>query len=151
MADQDIKYLKIALEEAKKSAATGGVPIGAVLVAANGTILGQGYNQRVQKQSAILHAETSALENAGRLPATAYKGATMYTTLSPCDMCTGACLLYGIPRVVIGENRTFVGGEAQLKNREVELVNIDDSECYEVMQKFIRESPQIWNEDIGVE
>lgn len=151
MVQSDTDFLRLALEEARKSAASGGVPIGAVLVAADGKVLGRGYNQRVQRQSAILHGETSALENAGRLPASAYKGSTMYTTLSPCDMCTGACLLYGVARVVIGENRTFLGGEDQLKARGVEVMNLDDSECYEEMQKFIREKPEIWNEDIGEE
>ncbi|CAK4023190.1 cytosine deaminase [Lecanosticta acicola] len=138
-----------ALEEAKKSAAEGGVPIGACLVAADGKILGRGHNQRVQKGSAILHGETSALENAGRLPASAYKGSTMYTSLSPCDMCTGACLLYGVSRLVMGENETFVGGDDYLKQRGIEVVNLDNAECKQLMRDFIRSHPEDWYEDIG--
>ncbi|KAF2403907.1 cytidine deaminase-like protein [Trichodelitschia bisporula] len=133
-----------ALEEARKGAAEGGVPIGAALVSADGRILGRGHNMRIQKGSAIIHAEISALDNAGRLPASEYKGATMYTTLSPCDMCTGACLLYKVMRVVIGENKTFVGGEEYLKSRGVELEVLDNTECKELMAKFIREKPSEW-------
>lgn len=129
--------------------AEGGIPIGAVLVSKDGQILGAGHNKRIQKSSAILHGEMDALETAGRLPGSAYKGSTMYTTLSPCDMCTGACIMYGVSRVVMGENKTFVGGEAYLKSKNVQVINLDDSECYDFMQKFIREHPEDWNEDIG--
>ncbi|KAL4877143.1 cytidine deaminase-like protein [Aspergillus karnatakaensis] len=139
-----------AVEEARQGAAEGGVPIGAALVAKDGTILGRGHNMRVQNGSATLHAEMSALENSGRLPASAYEGATMYTTLSPCDMCTGACILYKIKRVVIGENKNFMGGEEYLLNRGKEVVVLDNAECKEMMEKFIKEKPQLWNEDIGV-
>ncbi|KAL5000788.1 cytidine deaminase-like protein [Aspergillus recurvatus] len=138
-----------AVEEARKGAAEGGVPIGAALVGKDGTILGRGHNMRVQNGSATLHAEMSALENSGRLPASAYEGATMYTTLSPCDMCTGACILYKIKRVVIGENENFMGGEEYLKSRGKELVVLDDEECKQMMEKFIKEKPELWNEDIG--
>ncbi|KAL3482865.1 cytidine deaminase-like protein [Aspergillus germanicus] len=139
-----------AVEEARKGAAEGGVPIGAALVGKDGTILGRGHNMRVQNGSATLHAEMSALENSGRLPASAYAGATMYTTLSPCDMCTGACILYKIKRVVIGENKNFSGGEEYLKNRGKEVVVLDHEECKQMMEKFIKEKPELWNEDIGV-
>ncbi|PTU23344.1 hypothetical protein P175DRAFT_0499882 [Aspergillus ochraceoroseus IBT 24754] len=139
-----------ALEEAKKGYAEGGVPIGAALVAKDGTILGRGHNMRVQKGSATLHAEMSALENSGRLPASAYEGATMYTTLSPCDMCTGACILYKVKRVVVGENKNFMGGEEYLLNRGKEVVVLDNKECKELMEKFIKEKPELWNEDIAV-
>ena len=115
-----------ALEEAKQGHSEGGVPIGAALVDQNGKILGRGHNMRMQKGSATLHAEISALENAGRLPASAYQNATMYTTLSPCDMCTGACIMYKVARVVIGENNTFVGGEDYLRSRGIEVVNVND-------------------------
>ncbi|KAL2000110.1 hypothetical protein VTN02DRAFT_3541 [Thermoascus thermophilus] len=147
--DQDPGFIA-ALEEAKKGAAEGGVPIGACLVSKDGKILGRGHNMRVQKGSATLHAEMSALENSGRLPASAYEGATMYTTLSPCDMCTGACVLYKVKRVVIGENKNFVGGEQYLKNRGIEVVVLENEECKQLMEKFIREQPALWNEDIGV-
>ncbi|KAF2163856.1 hypothetical protein M409DRAFT_68134 [Zasmidium cellare ATCC 36951] len=140
---------KAALEEAKASASEGGVPIGACLVDANGKILGRGHNMRVQKGSATLHGETSALENAGRLPASAYKGSTMYTTLSPCDMCTGACILYKVSRVVMGENNTFVGGEEYLKQRGIEVVNLHSAECEQLMKNFIQKHPEDWYEDIG--
>ncbi|CAN6638462.1 cytosine deaminase [Trichomonascus vanleenenianus] len=146
----DAEYLQLAIDQAKKSASEGGVPIGAVLVDKDGKVLGAGHNQRMQKKSATLHGEMDALENAGRLPGSAYKGATMYTTLSPCDMCTGACLMYGISRVVMGENKTFIGGENYLRQRGVEVVNLDNEECYQLMQDFIKEKPQEWNEDIGV-
>ncbi|MCJ1486143.1 cytosine deaminase [Schaereria dolodes] len=138
-----------AVEEAKVGASEGGVPIGACLVSQEGRILGKGHNLRVQNKSATLHAEISALENTGRLPASAYRGATMYTTLSPCDMCTGACVLYKVKRVVIGENRTFVGGEAYLRQRGIEVIVLQDEECTALMQDFIRERPEVWNEDIG--
>ncbi|KAL4925191.1 cytosine deaminase [Aspergillus undulatus] len=138
------------VEEARAGLSEGGVPIGAALVSKDGKVLGRGHNMRVQKGSATLHAEMSALENSGRLPASAYEGATMYTTLSPCDMCTGACILYKIKRVVIGENVNFMGGESYLKSRGVEVVVLDDKECKEMMEKFIREKPELWNEDIAV-
>jgi len=146
--ETDIGF-KAALEEAKKGASEGGVPIGACLVSAEGKILGRGHNMRIQKGSATIHAEISALENAGRLPASAYKGATMYTTLSPCDMCTGACILYKVKRVVLGENNTFVGGEEYLKKRGIEVVNVKSAECENLMAKFIKEHPEDWYEDIG--
>jgi len=139
-----------ALEEAKLGASEAGVPIGACIVDQNGKILGRGHNMRVQKGSATLHAEISALENSGRLEAKAYKGATMYTTLSPCDMCTGACILYKVARVVIGENQTFVGGEEHLKRKGIEVVVFQNAECQALMERFIEEKPEIWNEDIGV-
>ncbi|GAB7364175.1 hypothetical protein MBLNU230_g4726t1 [Neophaeotheca triangularis] len=142
---------KAALEEAKQGASEGGVPIGACLVSAEGKILGRGHNMRVQKDSATIHAEISALEVAGRLPASAYKGATMYTTLSPCDMCTGACILYKISRVVVGENNTFVGGDDYLRSRGVEVMNLKSEECEALMRDFIKKHPDDWNEDIGEE
>ncbi|ROV99899.1 hypothetical protein VMCG_06240 [Cytospora schulzeri] len=147
----DTKGLAIAFEEAQASYAEGGIPIGAALISKDGTVLGRGHNLRVQLGSAIHHGETSALYNSGRLPARAYQGSTMYTTLSPCDMCTGACLLYGIARVVIGENRNFLGGEAYLRSRGVEVVVLDDAGCRALMDRFIEEKPELWNEDIGVE
>ncbi|KAK1754949.1 cytosine deaminase [Echria macrotheca] len=142
--------MAIALQEAKTSYSEGGIPIGAALFSKEGTLLGRGHNMRVQFGSPIHHGETTALQNSGRLPASAYKGSTMYTTLSPCDMCTGACLLYGIARVVIGENKTFLGGESYLRRRGVEVVVLDDAECRELMERFIQEKPELWNEDIGV-
>lgn len=147
----DQEAFAIAIEEAKLSFEEGGVPIGAVLVSRDGKILGRGHNMRVQKGSAIHHGETSALENSGRLPALAYKGSTMFTTLSPCDMCTGACILYGISRVVIGENETFLGGETYLKQRGIEVVNVKSRECQDLMERFIKEKPDVWNEDVGEE
>ena len=141
--------LRVAIEQARTGRAEGGVPIGAALMADDGTVLGAGHNRRVQLNSAIRHGETDALETAGRLAASAYARSTMYTTLSPCDMCTGAILLYGIPRVVIGENRTFVGGEDYLRSRGVEVVIVDSTECVELMNEFIAAHPEVWNEDIG--
>jgi cytosine deaminase len=142
-------YLAAALEEARKGLEEGGIPIGSVLVY-EGKIIGRGHNKRVQEGSVVLHGEMDALENAGRQPASVYKDCTIYTTLSPCAMCTGAILLYGIPRVVIGENRTYMGEEELLRVKGVEVVVADDPACYELMQKFIREKPALWNEDIGV-
>jgi cytosine/creatinine deaminase len=148
--DRDHEFLAHAIEQARIGRDEGGVPIGAALVA-DGRVLGVGHNRRVQQGSAIRHGETDALENVGRLPASVYRRATMYTTLSPCDMCTGAILLYGIPRVVMGENRTFVGGEDYLRARGVEVVNLESEECVELMREFIAAHPEIWNEDIGDE
>jgi cytosine/creatinine deaminase len=145
----DSELLAIALEQAQIGRSEGGIPIGAALVADDGAVLGAGRNRRVQDGSAIRHGETDALENAGRRPAAVYRRSTMVTTLSPCDMCTGSVLLYGIPRVVIGENRTFVGGEDLLRSRGVEVVNLDSDECAELMRAFIAERPDLWFEDIG--
>jgi cytosine/creatinine deaminase len=146
----DAELLEVALEQARIGRAEGGVPIGAAILV-DGLVVGAGHNRRVQLGSAIRHGETDALEVAGRLPASRYRRATMATTLSPCDMCTGAILLYGIPRLVIGENRTFRGGEDLLRSRGVEVVNLDSTECYDLLQGFITEHPEIWNEDIGEE
>lgn len=142
-------FLVAAIEEAEQGLAEGGIPIGSVLVI-DGTIVGRGHNRRVQNGSAVLHAEMDCLENAGRLSARDYQRATLYTTLSPCDMCSGAILLYKIPRVVIGESRSFQGPEAYLEARGVKLTRLDDESCYRLMQDFIRANPQLWNEDIGV-
>ena len=142
------KFMRVAIEEAKKGFSEGGIPIGSVLVC-EGEIIGQGHNQRVQKQSAILHAEMDCLENAGRLTASDYKNSILYSTLSPCDMCSGTILLYGIPKVVIGENKTFKGPEEYLKSRGVELIIIDSDECKNLMDEFIKKNPELWNEDIG--
>jgi cytosine deaminase len=147
--DRDRAGLAHAIAEARIGRSEGGVPIGGALIADDGTVLAVGHNRRVQQNSAIRHGETDALENAGRLPASVYRRSTMYTTLSPCDMCTGAILLYGIPRVVMGENRTFVGGEDYLRARGVEVVNLDSEDCVQLMNEFIAEHPEIWNEDIG--
>jgi len=144
----DRAFLEVAIEQARIGRDEGGVPIGAALVA-DGRVLGAGHNRRLQQGSAIRHGETDALEVAGRLPASVYRRSTMYTTLSPCDMCTGAILLYGIPRVVIGENRTFVGGEDYLRARGVEVVNLDADACVQLMRAFIAGHPEVWNEDIG--
>ncbi len=143
------EFLKQAILEARKSYQEGGIPIGSVLVYRD-RIIGRGHNQRVQQGSTVLHGEMDALENAGRQAASVYRECTLYTTLSPCPMCSGAILLYGIPKVVIGENRTFMGEEALLRSRGVEVVVMDDQECFELMQAFIREQPEVWNEDIGV-
>jgi cytosine deaminase len=144
----DNEMLALAVAEARAGLAEGGIPIGAALVH-DGKVLGVGHNKRVQLGSAIRHGETDCLENVGRLPATVYAASTMVTTLSPCDMCTGAILLYGIPRVVVGENSTFYGGEDYLRARGVEVVVLDDAECRAMMQDFIAASPELWNEDIG--
>lgn len=146
----DHAFLGVAIEQARISRDEGGVPIGAALVV-DGAVVGAGHNRRVQQGSAIRHGETDALEEAGRLAASVYRRSTMYTTLSPCDMCTGAILLYGIPRVVIGENRTFMGAEDLLRSRGVEVVNLDSAECKALMDDFIAAHPDIWNEDIGEE
>ena len=146
MTDEEL--LAVALEQARIGLAEGGIPIGAA-IAVDGVVVGAGHNRRVQQGSAIHHGETNALEVAGRLPASVYRRATMATTLSPCDMCTGAILLYGIPRLVIGENRTFYGGEDHLRSRGVEVVNLDSAECVELMNEFIAAHPDIWFEDIG--
>ncbi len=140
--------LDIAVEAAIAGRVEGGIPIGAALEIA-GEIVGSGHNRRVQMGSAILHGEMDALEHAGRLPASRYRQATMYTTLSPCAMCTGAILLYEIPRVVIGENRTFLGSEDLLRANGVAVVVVDDDECVAMMTEFIAENPALWNEDIG--
>lgn len=150
VTDDDIRFLEQAIAEAKAGGNEGGVPIGSVLVV-DGKIVGRGHNRRVQKGSAILHGETDALENAGRLPAARYASSTIYTTLSPCDMCSGAILLYGIPRVVIGENRTFMGAEDHLRSRGVEVLVADNEECQTLMAEFIAGNPALWNEDIGEE
>jgi cytosine deaminase len=144
----DEELLAIAVEQARIGRSEGGVPIGAA-IAVDGRLVAAGRNRRIQLGSAIRHGETDALEGAGRLPASTYRRATMATTLSPCDMCTGAILLYGIPRLVIGENRTFVGGEDYLRSRGVEVVVLDSNECVELLAGFIREHPDVWNEDIG--
>ena len=144
----DREFMEVAKHEARKGLAEGGIPIGAALVV-DGQVIGSGHNRRVQLGSLIRHGETDALEQAGRQPASVYRKATMYTTLSPCDMCTGSILLYEIPRVVMGENRTFMGGEDYLRSRGVEVVNLDDAECVGMMNDFIAESPELWNEDIG--
>ncbi len=143
------QYMAAALEEAKIGAAEGGIPIGSVLVH-NGTIIGRGHNRRVQRGSAILHGEMDALENAGRQPASVYRESVLYTTLSPCAMCSGAILLYGIPRVVVGENRTFMGEEELLRSRGVRVAVLQDEACIAMMTAFIRTRPELWNEDIGV-
>ena len=143
------EFLNAALEEAKAGLAEGGIPIGSVLVH-QGKIIGRGHNKRVQQGSVVLHGEMDALENAGRQPASVYRECTIYTTLSPCSMCSGTILLYGIPRVVIGENKTFMGEEDLLRARGVEVIVADDKACYELMQQFIRDNPELWNEDIGV-
>jgi creatinine deaminase len=138
-----------AIEEAEAGLREGGIPIGSVLVY-RGQIIGRGHNRRVQKNSAILHGEMDALENAGRQAAAVYRECTIYTTLSPCAMCSGAILLYGIPKVVVGENRTFLGEELLLKSRGVDVVVLNDEKCKSMMDEFIRQNPTLWNEDIGV-
>ncbi len=142
------KFLREAIAEAKIGYDEGGIPIGSVLVI-DGKIVSRGHNRRVQKGNAILHAEMDCIENAGRLKANEYKKAILYSTLSPCDMCSGTCLLYKIPKIVIGENKTFQGPEDYLRTRGVELVILNEQECIELMQKFILEKPELWKEDIG--
>ncbi len=142
------ELLRAALEEAEAGFAEGGIPIGSVLVH-RGRILGRGHNRRVQKGSAILHGEMDALENAGRQPARVYRECVIYTTLSPCSMCSGTILLYGIPRVVVGENRTFMGEEALLRSRGVTVEVVQDARCRELMDRFIAAHPALWAEDIG--
>lgn len=146
--DMDL-FLQAAIDEARLGLSEGGIPIGSVLVH-NGQIIGRGHNRRVQQGSAILHGEMDALENAGRLPASVYKESVLYTTLSPCPMCTGAILLYAIPKVVVGENQTFMGDEDLLRARGVTVDVIQDPACIELMQRFIAAKPALWNEDIGV-
>lgn len=145
----DDPFLAAAISEAELSWAEGGIPIGSVLVH-NGRIIGRGHNRRVQRGSPTLHGEMDALENAGRLPANVYAESVIYTTLSPCSMCAGAILLYKIPRVIVGENRTFVGDEALLRSRGVRVDVVQDARCIELMTRFIRERPELWNEDIGI-
>jgi cytosine deaminase len=143
------EFLAAAIEEARLGLAEGGIPIGSVLVI-DGVIVGRGHNRRVQRGSAVLHAEMDALENAGRLTAADYQRSTLYSTLSPCDMCSGASLLYKVPRIVVGENRTFQGPEAYVRSRGVDLLVVDDPECVRLMEEFIAAQPELWNEDIGV-
>jgi len=142
------EFMQAALEQARAGFREGGIPIGSVIVH-RGEIIGRGHNRRVQSGSPTLHGEMDALENAGRLSAATYRECTLYTTLSPCAMCSGAILLYGIPRVVIGENRTFMGEEELLRSRGVELTLVDSPECFELMAEFIARHPELWNEDIG--
>jgi cytosine/creatinine deaminase len=142
------KYMQAALDEAHQGLAEGGIPIGSVLVY-RGRILGRGHNRRVQSGSTVLHGEMDALENAGRQPASVYRDCVLYTTLSPCPMCSGAILLYGIPRVVVGENRSFMGEEALLRSRGVEVEVLQSPACIDMMSDFIEASPELWNEDIG--
>jgi len=151
----DSHGMQLALEEATKSYEQGGIPIGSALLVLDEAepkgyrVLGSGHNERIQRSSPTLHGEISALENAGRLKASIYRRATIYTTLSPCSMCSGAISFYKIPRVVIGENQTFIGDEALLRTRGVEVVVVDNAECKQLMNKFISEKPQEWDEDIG--
>ncbi|MCI4668214.1 MAG: nucleoside deaminase [Bacteroidia bacterium] len=141
-------FLQAAIDEASLGLSEGGIPIGSVLVH-QGKIIGRGHNRRVQKGSAILHGEMDALENAGRLPASVYQESVLYTTLSPCSMCSGAILLYGIPKVIIGENQTFMGEESLLEERGVEVEVLNDPSCIQMMTEFIKNKPNLWNEDIG--
>ncbi len=140
--------MQATIAEAKKGLKEGGIPIGSVIVYGN-EILGRGHNKRIQKGSVVLHGEMDALENAGRQPASVYKQCTLYTTLSPCPMCTGAILLYGIPKVIIGENQTFQGSESLLKEHGVEVIVLNNQECLDLMNNFIAAKPSLWNEDIG--
>ena len=141
-------FLQAAITEAATGLSEGGIPIGSVLVR-QGIILGRGHNRRMQQGNPILHGEMDALQNAGRLPAHIYRECTLYTTLSPCPMCTGAILLYGIPKVVIGENRTFMGEEELLRSRGVQIEVVQSERCMDLMRRFIEENPAVWNEDIG--
>jgi cytosine/creatinine deaminase len=143
-------FLQAAIEEARQGLAEGGIPIGSVLVI-DGKIVGRGHNRRVQRGSAILHAEMDCLENAGRLKAADYRRSVLYSTLSPCDMCSGTTLLYGIPRIIVGENRTFRGPEEYVRARGALVEIVDDQECIEMMRQFIADHPELWNEDIGEE
>lgn len=147
MADS---HMLTAIEEARKGLTEGGIPIGSVLVH-DGAIIGRGHNRRIQSGSAVLHGEMDALENAGRQPAGVYRECTIYTTLSPCSMCSGAILLYGIPRVIVGENRTFMGEEKLLRSRGVSVEVLQDPDCIQLMTDFIEANPGLWNEDIGEE
>ena len=141
-------FMQMAIDEARMGLAEGGIPIGSVLVV-DGRVVGRGHNRRVQRASAVLHAEMDCLENAGRLRPADYRRAVLYSTLSPCDMCSGTALLYRIPKIVIGENRTFQGPEDYVRSRGVELVIMDDAECIQLMRDFIAARPELWNEDIG--
>ena len=142
------EFLKLAIDEARQGLAEGGIPIGSVLVI-DGRVVGRGHNRRVQQGSAILHAEMDCLENAGRLRPADYRRAVLYSTLSPCDMCSGTALLYCIPKIIVGENRTFRGPEDYVRSRGVEFTVVDSSECHQLMQQFIAAFPELWNEDIG--
>jgi cytosine deaminase len=144
-----LEFMNASIEEARLGLAEGGIPIGSILVIDN-LIVGRGHNRRIQNGSAILHAEMDCIENAGRLSGADYRRSTLYSTLSPCDMCSGTALLYGIPRVVIGENKTFQGPEAYLRTRGVELTILENLDCIALMQEFIKLHPELWNEDIGV-
>lgn len=141
-------FMQAAIEEAQKGLAEGGIPIGSVLVH-NGKIIGRGHNRRVQEGSVVKHGEMDALENAGRQSAKVYQECTIYTTLSPCSMCSGAILLYGIPKVIVGENKTFMGEEELLRKRGVEVDVVDNTTCIHLMEQFIKDKPELWNEDIG--
>jgi cytosine deaminase len=142
-------FMPAAVEEARKGLEEEGIPIGSVIVY-KGNIIGRGHNRRVQKGSVILHGEMDAFENAGRQPASVYKECVLYTTLSPCPMCSGAIILYGIPKVIIGENQTFMGEEELLKSRGIKVEVLQEPSCIEMMARFIREKPELWNEDIGI-
>lgn len=141
-------FMQAAIDEARQGLAEGGIPIGSVIVH-KGRIIGRGHNRRVQEGSAIRHGEMDAFENAGRQPASVYREAVLYTTLSPCSMCSGAILLYGIPRIIVGENRTFLGEEELLRSRGVEVEVLQDATCIALMEDFIEARPELWNEDIG--
>lgn len=143
--------MEAAIQQARLGLEEGGIPIGGALYSADGKLLGVGRNKRIQEGSPTKHGEIDCLENVGRLPASVYKGCTMYTTLSPCTMCSGAIILFGVRRVVLGENATFVGGEDILVSRGVEVINLDSAECKHLMAKFIEAKPEVWNEDIGEE
>lgn len=147
--NNDAAFLAVAIEEAELGLAEGGIPIGSVL-AIDGDIVGRGHNRRIQSGSAILHAEMDCIERAGRLTADDYRRSTLYSTLSPCDMCSGTALLYGIPRIVVGENRTFQGPEDYVMRRGISVTILDDQRCVDLMERFIADNPELWNEDIGV-